>query len=116
MTTTTEERIPAGSVEEITISPIDPYVILAGIRQFGLAGDRADLQDLERAIDRLVSARLAAEETGYRRGLEEAAKVAESQPYYPDTNIGIRQQWVKDQIAARIRALPRAASASQGMT
>lgn len=37
--------------------------------------------------------------------LERAAKVAEEQTYYPDTNIGMRQQWVKDQIATKIRAL-----------
>ena len=37
--------------------------------------------------------------------LEEAVQVAEEQVYYPDTNIGMRQQWVKDQIAAKIRAL-----------
>jgi hypothetical protein len=37
--------------------------------------------------------------------LEQAAQVAEEQPYYPDTNIGMRQQWVKDQIATKIRAL-----------
>lgn len=35
---------------------------------------------------------------------EECAKVAEEQTYYPDTHTGTRQQWVKDQIAAAIRA------------
>lgn len=35
---------------------------------------------------------------------EACAKLAEEQPYYPDTNVGMRQQWVKDQIAAKIRA------------
>lgn len=29
-----------------------------------------------------------------------------AQPYYPDTNIGMRQQWVKDQIIEKIKALP----------
>ncbi len=29
-----------------------------------------------------------------------------TQPYYPDTHTGLRQQWVKDQIAAAIDALP----------
>ena len=31
----------------------DPYLILAGIRQFGLASDGSDLTDLEAAISRL---------------------------------------------------------------
>jgi hypothetical protein len=35
---------------------------------------------------------------------EDCARLAEVQPYYPDTHTGMRQQWVKDQIAAAIRA------------
>jgi hypothetical protein len=35
---------------------------------------------------------------------EAAAQVALSQPYAPDTHTGARQEWVKQQIAARIRA------------
>lgn len=37
------------------LSPSDPRVIIAGIRQFGLASDGSDLRDLEAAIDRLSS-------------------------------------------------------------
>jgi uncharacterized protein YfaP (DUF2135 family) len=39
------------------------------------------------------------------KAMKEAEKVAEQQPYYPDTHTGMRQQWVKDQIARKIRAL-----------
>lgn len=39
--------------ECIGISPSDPMMILAGIKQFGLAPDGADLRDLEAAIGRL---------------------------------------------------------------
>lgn len=35
-----------------TIRPTDPKVIIAGIRQFGLAADGSDLRDLEAAIER----------------------------------------------------------------
>lgn len=37
---------------EAAISPSDPYIIIAGIKQFGLAPDGSDLQDLIRAFDR----------------------------------------------------------------
>lgn len=37
------------------------------------------------------------------QAFEEAAQVAEAQAYYPDTHTGMRQQWVKNQIAAAIR-------------
>jgi len=36
---------------ETPISPSDPAVIIAGIRQFGLASDGSDLRDLERATE-----------------------------------------------------------------
>lgn len=35
------------------ISPSDPLMIIAGIRQFGLAADGSDLRDLEAAVTRL---------------------------------------------------------------
>jgi hypothetical protein len=38
----------------------------------------------------------------WRKALEEAAQIARAQPYYPDTKVGMRQQWVKDQIEAGI--------------
>lgn len=31
-------------------------------------------------------------------------QIVRAQPYYPDTNIGMRQQWIKDQIESTIRA------------
>jgi hypothetical protein len=46
----------------------------------------------------------AAREAGRREEREACARLAEAQPYYPDTHTGMRQQWVKDQIAAAIRA------------
>jgi hypothetical protein len=39
-----------------------------------------------------------------REEREACASIAESQPYYPDTHTGTRQQWVKDRIAEAIRA------------
>lgn len=51
------------------ISPSDPSAIIAGIKQFGLASDGADLRDLEAAIERLAEAIAAAR----REALEEAA-------------------------------------------
>lgn len=44
----------APTVEPGAVSPSDPMSILAGIKQFGLAPDGADLRDLEAAIQRLV--------------------------------------------------------------
>lgn len=41
------------------------------------------------------------------RVIEACAELALAQPYYPDTKTGRRQQWVKEQIAAAIRALDR---------
>ena len=32
-------------------------------------------------------------------------RIVRDQPYYPDTHTGMRQQWVKDQIAEKIMAL-----------
>lgn len=34
---------------------------------------------------------------------ERCVRIAEEQPYFPDTHTGVRQQWVKDQIAEKIR-------------
>lgn len=45
-----------------------------------------------------------AREAGRREEREACARLAEAQPYYPDTHTGMRQQWVKEQIAAAIRA------------
>lgn len=41
--------------------------------------------------------------------LEEAAQIAEAQPYYFDTHTGMRQQWVNDEIMRKIRDLVQAA-------
>ena len=35
---------------------------------------------------------------------EACARLAEAQVFYPDTHTGMRQQWVKEKIAAAIRA------------
>lgn len=44
----------------MTTSPSDPKIIIAGIRQFGLAPDGSDLRDLEAAIARMRDALQAA--------------------------------------------------------
>lgn len=43
----------------------------------------------------------------WNAAIEAAARVAEAQPFYPDTNVGMRQQWVKDEIARKVRSLLR---------
>jgi hypothetical protein len=138
MTNTTEERIPAG-VEEIAarimrvgrcgscgavadgITPLD----CPREHDMGLYVSRPcyyrSQDDDERTgmiVEALRSARLAADAAGYRRGLEEAAKEAErdrTPAYGPHDNL---IEWVAEtqriDLAARIRALPRASSASQG--
>jgi hypothetical protein len=44
-------------------------------------------------------------EVGYRRAIEDALRIVREQPNYPDTHTGVRQQWVRDQIAARLTTL-----------
>jgi LmbE family N-acetylglucosaminyl deacetylase len=59
------------------------------------------LSEAERERDKL-RARL---DTVRADTLEEAAVVAEEQPFYPDTHTGMRQGWVKTEIARKLRAL-----------
>jgi len=47
----------------------------------------------------------AAWDAAQRAVLEEALRIVAAQPFYPDTHTGMRQQWVKTQIAEKIRAL-----------
>lgn len=56
----------------VEVSPSDPCVIIAGIRQFGLAPDGSDLRDLEAAL-RAAGAALA----NTRKALEPFAREAE---------------------------------------
>lgn len=63
-----------------TISLIDPRVIIAGIRQFGLAPDGSDLRDLEAAIDRLRRPAPDAGAEAMREVLETARKHIGSMP------------------------------------
>lgn len=58
------------------LSPSDPMVIIAGIKQFGLAPDGSDLQDLRSAIERLQVAAGFKEGTRNSRGTEQIAKNA----------------------------------------
>ena len=37
---------------------------------------------------------------------QRAAAIARNQPFYPDTHTGMRQQWVKEQIARAILEIP----------
>ena len=76
----------------------DPAIIEAAAREILVAiTEEYSGSDLAAVI--AVLSRIEAD------ALEEAARVAEEQTYYPDTNIGMRQQWVKDQIAAKVRSL-----------
>lgn len=49
----------------------------------------------------------AAEERIRQDEREACARIAERQPNYPDTKIGMRQDWVKTEIATAIRARSR---------
>jgi hypothetical protein len=35
----------------------------------------------------------------------EVLRIVREQPFYPDTDVGKRQQWVKDEIARKVEAL-----------
>lgn len=39
--------------------------------------------------------------------LADVLTIVREQPFYPDTNVGKRQQWVKDQIAEKVAALAK---------
>lgn len=51
----------------------------------------------------------SATETAMRRAFNEAIAraidVVQTQPDYPDTKVGMRQQWVRDQIVLRLSVL-----------
>ena len=79
-------------------------------RARSLAADWADDSSWEPEIARQVMAHLTAVRSeataaATRNALEMAAQVAEAQPYYSDIHVGMGQQWVKDEIARKIRAL-----------
>lgn len=48
-----EQPSPVASATDVVMSPSDPLVILAGIKQFGLAPDGSDLRDLATALTQL---------------------------------------------------------------
>lgn len=69
----------------------------------------AEADSLRAALSAEGSATIAAARKQAAEEMRErAAKVAEAQPFFPDTHTGMRQQWVKDQIAASIRGLAAA--------
>ena len=64
-----------------------------------------DYPPCRNCADRAVVAALADQ----RRVIwEAAARLAELQPFYPDTHTGMRQRWVKDEIARHCRARSQA--------
>lgn len=63
-----------------------------------LAGRHAKTEDAEEVITEDY-ARV------WREAVEEAMDIVREQPYAMDTKIGMRQQWVKDQIEEKLRAL-----------
>ena len=65
-----------------------------------------DMRSIAADIDKAASLIRLPAAADAREMQERCAKIAKAQPYYPDTKIGMRQQWVKDQIEAKIRALP----------
>lgn len=89
-------------------SPSDPALIIAGIRQFGLAPDGSDLRDLAFAIT-------AVRAEGFRQGVEEAARVAESyhrDASFDDSQVGAQEHNANQaNIARAIRALAAAPDA-----
>lgn len=60
------------------------------------------------AADLSVSERvreLFAAERALRQLASRSLETVRSQPFYPDTHTGMRQQWVKDEIARKLQAL-----------
>lgn len=45
---------------------------------------------------------LVAERDALALALQGAVEIVKAQPYYPDTHTGMRQQWVKDEIARKL--------------
>jgi hypothetical protein len=62
------------------------------------------LARVRRQVEELAASLPLVAENARREEREACARLAEAQPYYPDTHTGMRQQWVKTQIAAAIRA------------
>lgn len=60
-----------------------------------------------RAVD--AESRLALVEAGAAQFKAQCLQIVATQPFYPDTHTGMRQLWVKDQIAEKIRALSSSA-------
>jgi hypothetical protein len=60
--------------------------------------------DLEGARAEVDFAFESGDVSGREAEREAILAIVEAQPFYPDTHTGMRQQWVKDQIAAKIRA------------
>lgn len=59
------------------------------------------------ALEMFTAAMAQAAEQTRAAALEEAARIVAEQPFYPDTHTGMRQQWVKDEIARKLAALAR---------
>lgn len=87
--------------ETPTISPSDPRVTIAGIRQFGLASDGSDLRDLEYAFNRLSRAAEAASPAAGWRPLKE--KVLEALVDPEGDMAG--EIWVLERARKRIEAI-----------
>lgn len=44
----------------------------------------------------------AAWEASCKEERDRVLEIVRNQPYYPDTNVGMRQQWIKDEIIRKI--------------
>lgn len=71
-------------VADVALSPSDPVLILAGIRQFGLAPDGTDLRDLETALTHLSDLRHWREECGKVHAKLAAAESRLSEIHAPE--------------------------------
>ena len=69
-----------------------------------LAGARNEAAALQRERDYLGFSRATDIRMAVELEREACATLAEAQSFFPDTHTGARQQWVKEQIAAAIRA------------
>lgn len=47
-------------------------------------------------------------EQGFQDALRAAVEVVQRQPNYPDTNVDMRQEWVRTQIVEKLAALSKA--------
>jgi hypothetical protein len=69
---------------------------------------KSEMKTLEAEFKGIVERAIAkALDEGSRHALATVVEIVRTQPFHVDTKVGMRQQWVKDQIVARIEELTK---------